>query len=205
MPIPKSDYNHPSFYDPELSQERLVELCNEVLDVVTDAFQATNTNYDTRWTRGVLIYGRVQGYFRHLHQFRCKSWLTLEADTMDFTFKIGSTLIQFVRDDFLAPKKTHRLKANSTEQMSLDFLSDTQQFQPITVWRLFVDNSQEDDLMGLDAALVGFDDNQTPVCVWRYKDVASIPVTTVEKPAAVEIDDADVVRRDTNDQTKINS
>jgi hypothetical protein len=205
MPIPKSDYNHPSFYDPELSQERLVELCNDILDVVTGAREITNTDYDTPWTKGTLVYGRVQGFFKHSNKLQSKPWLRLANDTMDFTFKIGSTLIQFMTDDPYAPKKMHRLKANSIEQMSLDFSSNQQLSQPVIVWRLFVDNLQNDDLIGLNAVLVGFDDSQTPVCVWRYKDVASIPVTTVEKPAAVEIDDPDVVRRDTNDQTKINS
>ncbi|MBU0654044.1 MAG: hypothetical protein KJ914_02810 [Gammaproteobacteria bacterium] len=187
----EQEYQHPSEYAPDLKQEYLVELCNEILNVVEQALVTAGTEHDTAWTRGTLAYGRVQGFFQKLQKSHSKPWVTLANKTMDFTFKVGNTYVQFVMDDPFAPKKIHRLKANSIEQMSLELEPEPD----VVAWRLFVDRNYDDEFLGLNAVLVGFDINQNPVCIWRHDEVASIPMKTGDKPAEVFIEDAPLQRR----------
>ncbi|HPQ95629.1 MAG: hypothetical protein KDI44_05630 [Thiothrix sp.] len=189
-------YRHPSDYAPDLKQEYLHELCNEILDVVKQALMAAGTDHDTAWTRGTLAYGRVQGFFQSLQKSRRKPWITLANKTMDFTFRIGSTCVQFVMDDPFAPRKTHRLKTNALEQLQLEQLQLALGPEPeVAAWRLFVDRDQEEELPGLNAFLVGFDNNLSPVCVWHHDDTAAVPVQTGRRAATVVIPATPVQRR----------
>ncbi len=182
---------HPSDYSTDLKQEYLEELCNELLNVVEQALITAGSDLDTAWTRGTLAYGRVHGYFQKLQRDQSKPWLTLANKTLDFTFKIVGTPIQFVTDDPFEPKKAHRLKANLLEQMNLELEPE----QEVVAWRLFVDRNYDEEFLSLNAYLVGFDINQNHVCTWRHDEIASIPVGTSEKPAEVIIEDAPLQRR----------
>ncbi|MBJ6610545.1 MAG: hypothetical protein JG718_09325 [Candidatus Thiothrix moscowensis] len=187
----EQEHTHPSEHSSDLKQEYLEELCNEILSVVEQALVTAGTEHDTAWTRGTLAYGRVQGFFQQLQKSQRKPWVTLANKTMDFTFKIGSTNIQFVMDDPFAPKKPHRLKANSVEQMSLELESEPN----VVAWRLFVDRNYDAEFLDLNAFLVGFDINQNPVCIWRHDEIATVPMKTSERPAEVVIEDAPLQRR----------
>lgn len=187
---------HPSTYAPDLQQERLVKLCNEVLKVVEEALLTASTDNDTPWTRGTLVYGRLQGFCQNLPKTQTMPWLQLVKNTMDFTLKIGETYIQFVTDDPFAPKKTHRIKSNNLEQMNLELKTDLE----VVTWRLFVDRYVESEMNGVKAYLVGFDINQNQVCIWHHEQTVSIPVNTTEKPTEVVIEDPQLQRR--SDKTK---
>jgi len=187
---------HPSTYASDLQQERLVKLCNEILNVVEDALLTASTDNDTPWTRGTLVYGRVQGFCQNLYKSQNMPWAKLVNSTMDFTLQIGSTYIQFVMDDPFAPKKAHRLKANNVEQMNLGLNTALE----VVTWRLFVDKYTENDMDGIKAYLVGFDCNQNTVCIWNHEQTIPVPIQTTEKPAEVIIEDPQLQRR--NSKTK---
>jgi hypothetical protein len=53
------DYQHPSELEPKLSRAHLDVVCNNLLDAAYKALEATSTDDDTNWTRGIFPYGRV--------------------------------------------------------------------------------------------------------------------------------------------------
>lgn len=194
------EQKHPSLYSPDLKQEYLEVLCYEVLNTVNEALIDASTEYDTAWTQGTLPYGRIQGLCKALHKDKSKPWFTLANATMDYTAKILNTPIQFVIDNPSNPRKSHRLRANDIElqQYSLE-LSEQNEHEFLT-WRLFIDDNKNDEVPSLSATLVGFNSDSIPVCVWQYEKIDVVPVRMTEFATEIEIDDAQLRRKDSQDE-----
>lgn len=192
---------HPSTYSPDLKQEYLNELCYEVLNTAHNALVDSGTEYDTAWTKGTLIYGRIQGLCRILHKDKNKPWFALANKTMDYTVKILNTPIQFVIDNPNSPRKNHRLKANDIELMQFKLDLSKNNEQEFLTWRLFIDRNINDEIPSLNATLVGFNINSIPVCTWHYDNTISVPIRMTERASEIEIDDVLLVRKGTQDKT----
>ncbi|WP_075185337.1 hypothetical protein [Teredinibacter haidensis] len=193
--------SHPISISKDLTDERLHTLCEHVLDTVQDSIEDSSTPDDTAWTKGCLVYGRLQGMIKRISINKEYSWLSLANSTMDFTAKIGSTHIQFMVDDAYSPKKTHRLSTNSVENTQISMLLEEPGEAGFVTWRLFVGFEELEGLISPKATLVGYDLNQNEVCKWEHQEAAVIPMISAG-PAPVEIDEPTLQRKLNNNKTK---
>ena len=183
-------YEHPSYYAPALKQEYLIDICREILKVVKDALVTASTELDDSWTRGTLIYGRVKGLVRELSRNKNRPWFRLINTSMDFTFAIEGTPIQFVKDNPFNPSKFHRLKPNDIEQLSL---LDTD--SEMAIWRIFVDQNYDEDFFDLKIYLFGYDAQQQIKCIWQPDTITHIPMLNTDVPPPEDIEDTELSRR----------
>lgn len=186
--------NQPYDFSEDLTEERLRVVCDLVLDTVQDSIEDSGTKHDTAWTRGCLRYGRVQGLFSQLTLDKDYPWISLANSTMDFTFKIGNTHVQYIYDDYECPKKIHRLRPNAIENMQLEIAFETEEKPEVLTWRLFVHQDLDEDFSELKATLVGYDINQSPICTWFFEDKANVPVLA-ERAETVELPEPLLTRK----------
>lgn len=121
-------------------------------------------------------------------------WLSLANKTLDFTFRIGKTLVQYVYDDYEVPKKHHRIKPNSLENTQLALAFDLDDELIVASWRLYVNQEQGHNDDQLKATLVGYNINQTPVCIWSHEDTVNIPMYA-ERVETVDIPEPMLTRK----------
>lgn len=190
--------NHPVDFSADLTDERLRVLCLYCLDVVADSILDSSSIDDTKWTKGCLLYGRLQGLMYRLSLNNELPWINLANRTMDYTIRIGSTFVQFMIDDPYNPKKIHRLNSNSIEntQSCFDFDQDSN----IMIWRIFISIDKLDPQAEPTATLVGYDSNRNPVCFWSYDEAIQIPMT-VEDTKVVEIPEPLLARKQNRDES----
>lgn len=188
------DFQHPSEIEPKLSRAHLDVVCNNLLDAAYKALEATSTDDDTNWTRGVLPYGRIHGRFRQLQRQGVLPWFTLANNTLDFTVSIDGILMQVVTDDPDLRKKGHRMNKNLVELYHDSLLG------PATdgnlTWRLYVDSDHNPDGPTLTVSILGFDTNRNVICKWVHNYEPLISVRTTALSPVVEIDDSLPTRRD---------
>lgn len=195
----------PFEFSTDLTEERLNILCDKCLDTIADSIKDSSSNHDTAWTKGCLPYGRLHGLMMDLSSNKDLPWITLANSTMDYTARIGRTLIQFVIDDAYNPKKTHRLNQNSLENMQFSLELEQHNEVEVVAWRVFIGIDRQDHQVEPTATLVGFDLNQNPICYWNYDDNVITPVIA-ETTKAVEIPEPKLARKqsrdDLSDETK---
>lgn len=191
---------HPNFFAPKLQPEFIDRICQDVISVAYEALADTSSPNDTAYTRGTLLYGRVQGLFLNLHRDSSVPWLQLRNGTMDFTISVNGVFMQVVTDDPDAPKKSHRLKANGLELMQMSLFEAN--LDEVFTWRLFVDSNHDLEFPEFKATIVGFDINKHVLCHWTHDYKANIPVRAMHLPAQVEIDEPFPLRRNKDVDTK---
>jgi hypothetical protein len=184
----------PSKFSLDLSEERLITLCDLALDTISDSIQDSGTEDDTAWTRGCLSYGRLQGLMFRLTKDKNYPWISLVNKTMDFTVRIGNTLIQFMIDDAFQPKKTHRLAANSLEDTQLSLLLESNTSLEVVTWRLFIGIDKDSFNTEPTATIVGYDINKNSICWWSYEDSIQTPIS-VKNTKSVEIVEPQLIRK----------
>lgn len=191
----------PEFYAPDLTEERLDILSEKLLDVLHEAHQFSESPNATAWFKGTANYGLPQGMLQRMHGDKSFPWLTLANKTMDYTARVGKTLVQFVVDDPHAPRKQHRLKRSLIEQhqFSLEFEENCTDL-PL-IWRFYLNPNSNGVDFSPSISLVGLNSNENIVCNWEYDSVISGPVVT-NKPESIEIDEPVLVRKK-NKQSKI--
>ncbi|MDE1309335.1 hypothetical protein [Vibrio aestuarianus] len=86
----------PEFYAPDLTEDRLELLSEKLLDVLDEAHQFSESPNATAWFRGTANYGLPQGMLMRMHKDKSYPWLTLANQTMDYTIRVGKTLVQFI-------------------------------------------------------------------------------------------------------------
>ncbi|EKO3370781.1 hypothetical protein ORG55_000128 [Vibrio fluvialis] len=178
----------PEFYAPDLTEDRLELLSEKLLDVLDEAHQFSESPNATAWFRGTANYGLPQGMLMRMHEDKSYPWLTLANQTMDYTIRVGKTLVQFVVDDPHSPRKQHRLKRNTVEQyqMSLE-LEDNDCDVPL-IWRFYLNPISNGVDYSPSVTLLGFNSNSNIVCCWEYDSIITGPIVT-NKPEPVEIDE----------------
>lgn len=189
-----SEFQHPSELEPKLSRAHLDVICNNLLDAAYKALEATSTDDDTNWTRGVLPYGRIHGRFKRLQQLGELSWFSLVNNTLDFTISIDGILMQVVTDDPDLRKKGHRMNKNPVE-LYHDSLLGPATDGNIT-WRLYVDSDHNPYGPTLTVSILGFDTNRNVICKWVHNYEPLVSVRTIERSPVVEINDSLPIRRD---------
>lgn len=201
MPIIK-DLNmvtkQPVEFSVDLTEERLNILCDKCLDTIADSIKDSSSDHDTAWTKGCLSFGRLHGLMIDLSSNKDIPWLTLVNNTMDFTVRIGRTLVQFVIDDAYNPKKTHRLNTNDLESMQFSLELERHKEVEVVIWRVFIGIDRQDHQVEPTATLVGFDLNHNPICYWNFDDNVITPVIS-EAINVVEIPEPKLVRKQNRD------
>jgi len=196
--VPES---HPYAISEDLTEERLHTLCEHVLDTVQDSLEDSSTPNDTAWTKGCLMYGRLQGMIKRLDSNKEYTWLSLANSTMDFTAKIGATHVQFLVDDAYSPKKTHRLSTNSVENTQISMMLEEPGESMFVTWRLFVGFDEVEGQVSPKVTLVGYDLNQNIVCKWEHQETTVVPVISANSEA-VEIDEPILSRKHQDNNTE---
>lgn len=188
------DYQHPSELEPKLSRAHLDVVCNNLLDAAYKALEATSTDDDTNWTRGIFPYGRIHGRFKRLHLQGDLPWFKLVNNTLDFTVSIDGVLMQVVTDDPDTRKKGYRVEKNVVELYHDSLLGPATDGN--VTWRLYVDSDRNPDGPTLIVSVLGFDTNRNVVSKWTHNYEPLVSVRVTELSPIVEIDDSLPVRRD---------
>ena len=188
------DYQHPSELEPKLSRAHLDVVCNNLLDAAYKALEATSTDDDTNWTRGIFPYGRIHGRFKRLHLQGDLPWFKLVNNTLDFTVSIDGVLMQVVTDDPDTRKKVYRVEKNVVELYHDSLLGPATDGN--VTWRLYVDSDRNPDGPTLTVSVLGFDTNRNVVSKWTHNYEPLVSVRVTELSPIVEIDDSLPVRRD---------
>lgn len=184
----------PHFYSSDLSQERLQILCEKLLDVLDEAHGFSESPNATAWFRGTANYGLPQGMLIRMHHDSNYPWLTLANQTMDYTARIGRTLVQFVVDDPNILKKSHRLKRNIVERYQQSLELELQESDSPLVWRFYLNPSANGVDYSPSISLLGFDGNENIVCQWDYETLVTGPALS-DAPEAVEIHEPTLIRK----------
>lgn len=177
----------PENFSVDLTEERLKIISDRLLDVLDEAENFAQSPNATAWVKGTANYGLPQGMLRLMHEDESYPWITLANQTMDYTARIGNTLVQFVVDDPHAPKKAHRVKRNAVERQQLGLeLEDHNPDIPL-IWRFYLNPMSNGVDYSPSVTLVGFDINENVVCMWEHEDVISSPLSgDVAQPVEIE-------------------
>ncbi|MEH6387092.1 MAG: hypothetical protein V7772_04355 [Pseudomonas profundi] len=188
------DFQHPCELELTLSRAHLDVVCNNLLDAAYRALEATSTDDDTNWTKGVLPYGRIHGRFKRLQREGDLPWFKLVNNTLDYTISIDGILMQVVTDDPDVRRKHHRVNKNLIERYHDSMLGPATD-DNIT-WRVYVDSDRNPDGPCLTVCILGFDTNRNVISKWTHNYEPLISVRTTGLSPVVEIHDSLPVRRD---------
>lgn len=188
---------HPSYFFPELSEDRLTTIAELLLDVRFNTVNEMNSQYDDAYTRECAVFGRSKNALIELCISGEHDWLNLVNSRMDVTFSIGSIPCRFFRDDPESPKKRGFFIRNR-----FDDLFSENDSTPV-MWRFVVERAMttEDEDR---AFFIGHNMYQEKVCQWSYSPGSTIlhSVDRVAPPVA-DLPPAEVGIRD-NEQQKEN-
>lgn len=156
MPLPL-----PSTFYPELKNEYLADIANQLLDVRHDTMSVLSTEWDDAYTQESTVFGRCRNRLIALSKER--DWLSLRHAGMDVTLSIGNKVpFRFFRDDPEKPKKRGFFRQNHT-----DDLFPVDLHTPV-MWRFIVERSfTEDDEDRV--YFVGYNELQEKVSLWEHK------------------------------------
>lgn len=184
----------PEFYAPDLTEERLHILSENLLDVLDEAHHYSESPNATAWFKGTANYGLPQGMLIRMHSDSAYPWLTLANQTMDYTARVGNTLVQFVVDDPHSPRKQHRLKRNAVEKHQISLELEEDYVDIPLIWRFYLNPISNGVDYSPSISLLGFNGNGNVICSWEYDTVVTGPVV-IDKPESVEIDEPLLVRK----------
>lgn len=178
----------PVDFSQDLTEERIKIVSDKLLDVLDEAESFAQSPNATAWFKGTANYGLPQGMLKRMHEDKNYPWITLANQTMDYTAKIGNTLVQFVVDDPHSPKKLHRVKRNAVERQQFGLNLEDQNPDIPLVWRFYLNPISN----GVDysplISLVGLDINENVVCLWEHDDVISSPLSgNMAQPVEIEV------------------
>lgn len=184
----------PEFYSSDLTEDRLHILSENLLDVLDEAHQMSTSPNATAWFKGTANYGLPQGMLIRMHEDDSLPWLTLANQTMDYTVRVGNTLVQFVVDDPDSPRKQHRLKRNAVEQYQMSLELESHTSNQSLIWRIYMNPVSNGVDYSPAISLLGFDSNGNTLTSWEHIKPISGPALT-EQPDAVEIVEPELTRK----------
>lgn len=177
----------PEYFPDDLTCERLRIVSEKLLDVLDEAENFAQSPNATPWFKGTANYGLPQGMLKRMHEDDSYPWLTLANQTMDYTARIGNTLVQFVVDDPHSPRKVHRMKRNSVERLQFSLELEEYNKDIPLIWRFYLNPMSNGVDYSPTVSLVGFDVNENIVCLWTHEDIISSPVSNdIPKPVEIE-------------------
>lgn len=177
----------PEDFSDDLTCDRLKIVSDKLLDVLDEAENFAQSPNATAWFKGTANYGLPQGMLKRMHEDKSYPWLTLANQTMDYTARIGKTLVQFIVDDPYSPKKAHRMKRNSVERLQLGLDLEEHDKDVPLIWRFYLNPISNGVDYSPSVSLVGFDINENIVCLWTHEDTVSSPISgNIPKPVEIE-------------------
>lgn len=180
-----SDYSMPWEHYPQLSEERLTVIAEELLKVLDNTYEQLSTNYDDNYTRGTATFGRQRQMLIKLCESQKYDWLLLKNSGMDVTFEIGSIPVRFFADDPDSPKKPGFFRRNEVDQLFKPELT-------VPVLHRFVIEKPEFEGEGARAHFIGMNALEEMLSKWTYGEgrVAALHSTddTPPTPVTIELD-----------------
>ncbi|PYC27400.1 hypothetical protein DMO17_06570 [Aquipseudomonas alcaligenes] len=179
---------HPSSFYPELTDERLAVIAEQLLDIRFNTIREMDSHYDDTYTRETAVFGRSRNMLIDMCLSAQYDWLSLASPAMDVTFRIGQVPCRFFRDDHELPEKVGFFKRNA-----VDTLFALDESQPV-MWRFVVEKAltEEDEDQ---VFFIGYNVFQEKVSQWTYSSASQVlysidsftPDTKEIPPAKVEI------------------
>jgi hypothetical protein len=192
------DYDSPFTYCPELKEEYLAELAQNMLKVVEDTINTLSTKFDDNYTLETCIFGRMRQLFISLDKDTSKPWIEIASPTMDYVPRICNIPVRVFKDDPVNPRKKKMFYRNDCEQHQLSLLLDDEESVDASKisWRLFIqapatiDNKGE-ELEDLEddyrVVLVGYDIITNAImAMWQSETTAkdTLHLVDIELPEA---------------------
>lgn len=179
-----AEYQLPWAFFPQLTEERLAMVAEELLTVLDETYDLLSTPLDDNYTRGTCTFGRQRQQLIRLCQSGKFDWLKLTHPGMDVTFEIDTIPVRFFADDPENPKKPGFFRRNEVDQ-----LWEPEATIP-TVHR-FVVEKPEFEGEGARVHFIGYNEFDEIVTKWTYGEGRTPPVlhsTDDTPPAPVSID-----------------
>ncbi|MGY6029867.1 hypothetical protein [Phytobacter sp. AG2a] len=107
----------PWAFFPELTEERLTIIAEELLRVQDITHELLSSSLDDNYTRGGCTFGRQRQSLLQMCVRKTHDWMRLLNPGMDLTFSIGKVPVRFFTDDADNPKKRGFFKRNMADQL----------------------------------------------------------------------------------------
>ncbi|HIE6599422.1 hypothetical protein [Proteus mirabilis] len=177
-----ADYKAPWECFPQLTEERLTIIAEELLRVLDQTYEQLSTPLDDNYTKGTCTFGRQRQLLIKLCMSGQYEWLSLTNPGMDVTFNIDGIPVRFFADDPENPKKPGYFRRNQVDQLWKTELSDP------TIHRFVI---EKPEFEGEDARVhfLGCNALEEIVSKWTYGEnrISVLHSTDDEKPTSVAI------------------
>ena len=97
---------HPSFYNPNLTQERLIIIAHKIQEQVDLTYDTNSTIFDSAYTQGCTIFGRVRDLLHTLAQGTEFDWIKLVKAGNAVVIDMAGAAFRFATDDPDKPRKS---------------------------------------------------------------------------------------------------
>jgi hypothetical protein len=207
------EYDVPFKYCPDLKEEYLIELAQNILKVVEDTTNTLSTPFDDNYTLETCIFGRMRQLFLALDKDKSKPWVKVASHTMDYVPKICGIPFRVFKDDPTNPRKKKMFHRNDCENQQLSFFLEDQKSDDLRQisWRIFIQAPATIDNKGVEledldddyrVVIMGYDAiTNEPVAKWQSDTTArdtlhaiddELPIATTVTRQAIKPKDKDV-------------
>lgn len=193
---------HPSYFHPELTNDRLKQVAFWLLEEVFSTETDLQSEFDSRYTRGCTQFGRQQTKLTKLALRGDHNWLGVMNGGNDLVFTIGGIPCRFSSDDPDNPKKRAVLDANPFQTSFFDQVADGKPCKFCFVIDRGIHESAEPRVV-----LLGTDAAGGLLCRWESDTMRSLYPMATEAPAPAELKKPNigVKRRPTDQDGEANS
>lgn len=192
-------YKSPASYVSNFTDERLTILATALLQQCFETDDDLQSDFDSGYSVGCTRFDRQKNRLKNMALEY--EWLNITDGSNRLVMNIDGAPFRFTRDDYLAPKKLTSTAVSDSEAIQIKKFAQSKQLgfdwgdeksnddYNIIKWRFFVDvtESVEDSTRDYEIFFVGFDELDTPKCVWSLSEHASsgIAGTDDNKPEKV--------------------
>ncbi|MDE9460910.1 hypothetical protein [Xenorhabdus bovienii] len=178
-----TNYRLPWECHPQLSEERLTIIAEELLKVLDNTHEQLSSPLDDNYTRGTCTFGRQRNRLIHLCSDDTYDWLHLANPGMDVTFTIDGIPVRFFSDDPADPKKPGFFRRNEVDQLWKPEVT-------IPTVHRFVVEKPEFEGEGARVHFIGFNALDEMVSKWTYGEsrVTVLHSTDDALPTSVPIE-----------------
>lgn len=180
-----ADYRAPWDFYPQLTEERLTIIAEELLRVLDHTYEQLSTPLDDNYTKGTCTFGRQRQLLIKLCMSDKYDWLSLTNPGMDVTFNIDTVPVRFFSDDPEQPKKQGYFRRNQVDQL-------WEPEQSIPILHRFVIEKPEFEGEGARVHFIGYNVLEEPIAKWTYGE-GRVPVlhstdSTPPIPVTIKLD-----------------
>lgn len=166
-----TDYPHPSTFDKELTDDKLIYIAKLMLQSFDKSFRDTRDQDDDNYTFGTVFFKRTHNCFkREFKSGMCPFKIEIIDGTNKFIFKIGNTPCRFFEEkNYFYPTKKGAFVLN--EQLSL--FNDIG--LPCYSNFLLMYSLDEDGFPLSTVRFVSYDNNENIVSFWEHNSSSFTP------------------------------